>query len=266
MTNLTNFNSQQLIEQWYQQEQDGVQFPVPFDIAWQIAGYSRKDSAKRALSNYLVEGEDYRNPSQDELHKMWNSSQSKRSEVFLLSCDAMKELCMLSRSEQGKLTRRYFIECEKKWKLVEQYHPEVAEDIEGKRLDQMIRLEELRYQNTKLACDMATMHGKQYAMVVLGRDDQIVEVEKPTIEVIDDRHNVKFKGQTLKQIAEYLTKKTGRKFKNGGEIKRELKRLGLDHLICSTPRSIVSDYVPDENLESVYRALDSGNCQLLLGE
>jgi hypothetical protein len=142
--------------------------------------------------------------------------------------------------------------------------PQQSETIEELKLQNEILDKQLKLR--ELDNTMILLHGKQTVLALRGYDQALVEVEKPTIEIIDNRHNVKFKGQTLKQIAEYLTKKTGRKFKNGGEIKRELKRLGLDHLICSTPRSIVSDYVPDENLGSVYRALDSGNRQLLLGE
>lgn len=48
-----------LIEQWMQQEMQGIQFPVDFDIAWKIAGYSRKDAAKRKLAK-LAEGTDFR--------------------------------------------------------------------------------------------------------------------------------------------------------------------------------------------------------------
>lgn len=46
-------NVQQLVDQWLEAERDGNPFPVPFDLAWQIAGYSRKDSAKRKLPKRL---------------------------------------------------------------------------------------------------------------------------------------------------------------------------------------------------------------------
>ena len=42
-------NTQVLIKDWMQRERNGVKFPVPFDEAWKIAGYARKDSAKRYL-------------------------------------------------------------------------------------------------------------------------------------------------------------------------------------------------------------------------
>lgn len=261
MAELILSNIEHLVQSWLEAERNGDRFPVPFDAAWQIAGYSNKGNGRRKLVKELVEEEDFAFINSDK----WTQD-GRSSDLIMLTCDGFKHFCLLAKTEQGRQIRKYFIEAEKKWKLVEQYHPQVAEDIEGKRLDQMIQLEELRYKNTKLACDMATMHGKPYAMIVLGRDDQLVEIEKPTIEVIDDRHNVSFKGQTLKQVAEYLSKKTGQKLKNGTDVKRELNRQGLGHLVCSTPRSVLAEYIPQENLAIVYDALGKGSRQLKLGE
>jgi hypothetical protein len=38
-----------LLDSWIEAERNGVQFPVPFDLAYPMAGYTRKDSAKRYL-------------------------------------------------------------------------------------------------------------------------------------------------------------------------------------------------------------------------
>ncbi len=40
-------------------EEKGEQFPIDFDEVYRSAGYSRKDSAKRALLKQLIENEDY---------------------------------------------------------------------------------------------------------------------------------------------------------------------------------------------------------------
>ncbi len=103
-------------------------------------------------------------------------------------------------------------------------------------------------------------------MALLGRSEGFVEVEKPTIEIIDDKHNVSFKGQTLKQVKDYLKKRYGLNFKSGAQIKCYLEQLGQAGLIAQTKRSILSDYIPEENLEEVYRILTGGNRQLFLGE
>ena len=76
---------QGLVEEWLKAESEGERFPVPFDVAWQMAGYSRKDSAKRALKTYLTEKDDFC------LHKVWKRRNGKGSEDFRLTCDGLKE-------------------------------------------------------------------------------------------------------------------------------------------------------------------------------
>lgn len=118
-----NFTTQDLVDTWLKQEQEGIKFPVDFDTAWQIAGYARKDIAKRKLDK-LIEGSDF---STD---KRKNGQRGRSREIINLTCDAFKHFCLLAETEQGKEIRQYFIECEKKWKLVQKHHPEVATEIE----------------------------------------------------------------------------------------------------------------------------------------
>jgi phage anti-repressor protein len=119
-------NIQALIDKWLEQEQNGVRFPVDFDTAWYIAGYSRKDSAKRKLSK-MIEGIDFRRFV--EVRKRHQGG-TVEVELFTMSCDALKHFCLLAETEEGRQIRNYFIECEKKWKLVEKYHPDAANEIE----------------------------------------------------------------------------------------------------------------------------------------
>ena len=119
-------NVQSLIDKWLEQEQKGIKFPVNFDTAWHIAGYARKDFAKRRLSK-MVEGVD--------LHRSVEVRKRPQGgtvevEIFTMSCDALKHFCLLAETEEGREIRNYFIECEKKWKLVQQNHPEVANEVE----------------------------------------------------------------------------------------------------------------------------------------
>ena len=115
---------------------------------------------------------------------------------------------------------------------------------------------------------MLTLHGAATVLALRGQENQLVEVEKPVVEVIDKRHNqnIKFTGQTLTQIKDYLKDKYGVKFKSGNEIKLRLQKLGREDLIAQTPRSILSDYVPTQYLQEVYQLLTGGNRQMLLGE
>lgn len=262
-TDIIKQDIQQLINQWLEAEQNGNSFPVPFDLAWQIAGYSRKDSAKRKLDSYFEKEIDFHISVERTPHK--DSTGFSNRENILLSCDTFKEFCMVSKSDVGKTTRRYFIEAEKKWKLVEKHHPQVAEDVELKRLDKMIEFEKLRLKNNELDHAMLTLHGAPTVLALRGMADQVIEVDKPTIDVIDNRHNVRFNGQTLPQIKDYIAKKYGIKFKFGADIRRKLEKAGRGDLIAQTPRTILADYIPDENLEEAYRILQSGSRQLLIG-
>ena len=112
---------QSLIENWLKEEQNGVQFPIDFDLAWQIAGYSRKDSAKR----YLPKSALYKL-----YHVSVEKSKGRPKEVIRLNTDGLKHLCLMADTPQGEQVRQYFIECEKKWKIVEQLNPQFAQEVE----------------------------------------------------------------------------------------------------------------------------------------
>ena len=138
--------------------------------------------------------------------------------------------------------------------------------LEVELAKQCVEAERLRNRGRELDTSLVTLHGASVALALRGVAGAIVEVEKPTIEVIKD--NVRFKGQTLPQIVEFLKKKHGiRNFKSGADLKRFLEKLGKDDLIAQTPRSVLQDYVPTENEEGVYQAvLDNLSRQMLLGE
>jgi phage anti-repressor protein len=128
-----------LLDGWIEAERNGIEFPVPFDLAWGIAGYSRKDHAKRRLLNQksrLIENRDYL-PTSGE-----SSPEGRSSDSIQLSCDAFKQFCLLAETEKGDNIRQYFIETEKKWRLVQQVAPQVAQEIEILKIKQDIaRLE-----------------------------------------------------------------------------------------------------------------------------
>jgi hypothetical protein len=124
MTSIVKQDIANLIDGWLDAESKGVQFPVPFDLAWQIAGYSRKDSAKRKLPK-SSQGKVYHisveNPSIEG---------GRPREVITLSCDGLKHLCLMAETEQGDQIRQYFIEAEKNWRLVQERYPSIAHEME----------------------------------------------------------------------------------------------------------------------------------------
>ncbi len=139
---------------------------------------------------------------------------------------------------------------------------ELQKEIEQNRTRQLESQERLteRYQR------LYEIHGAQVTAFLRGDRDSVIEVDKPTIEIIDENHNVSFEGQTLKQVADYLKQKFGVKFKSGAELKRYLEKHNMDHLIGQTKRSVLSDYVPKENLKELYQFLADSKQQKLLGE
>lgn len=83
------------------------QFPVEFDNAWQWLGYTRKDSALDTLKSYFEEGLDFSGCNRK------TSQGGRPSHSYCLTVDCFKQLGMLARTNQGKLVRQYFLECER---------------------------------------------------------------------------------------------------------------------------------------------------------
>lgn len=120
-------NVSALLDKWLEAERNGEQFPVPFDDAWNMAGYSNKANAKRALLD-LIKGEDFSSLLMNKPSS--NASKVSRSQCIKLTCDAFKSFCLMAKTDEGKMTRSYFIDAEKKWKLVQQIAPQVASEVE----------------------------------------------------------------------------------------------------------------------------------------
>jgi phage anti-repressor protein len=82
-------------------------FPVDFDDAWEWLGYTRKSSAKKKLVANFENGVDF-------CTKWCKTPRSGRpEEKIYLTVECFKELGMLAQTEQGKLVRKYYLECER---------------------------------------------------------------------------------------------------------------------------------------------------------
>jgi hypothetical protein len=112
-----------LLDSWIEAEKNGIQFPVPFEAAWRMAEYSTKASAKRELKS-LKKG----NQFSTEMLKTPGGGRS--SELINLSVDGLKHFCLMADTGAGEAIRQYFIEAEKKWRLVQQVAPQVADEVE----------------------------------------------------------------------------------------------------------------------------------------
>lgn len=113
---IVNQNVFELVDRWLEAEANGEKFPVPFDIAWSIAGYSRKDSAKRKLAKFS-KGADFHT-----LMEVVERPQGggTKVETFYLTCDTFKHFCLLAETNEGRQIRQYFIEAEKKYRMYSQ--------------------------------------------------------------------------------------------------------------------------------------------------
>lgn len=134
-------------------------------------------------------------------------------------------------------------------------------------LDKQIKLGEQQLRLAEIQNTMLTLHGAPTVLALAGKEDQVVEVEKPVIEVIDKRYNVKFKGQTTSQLAKYSNQMYGTKFKSGADLVKFLKAHGKEKVIANTLRTVTQDYIPEDFEKEVLQTIKNNTQrQILLGE
>ncbi|NEO88442.1 MAG: hypothetical protein F6J87_30075 [Spirulina sp. SIO3F2] len=125
---------QQLIRQWMLEEQNGELFPVDFDLAWQIAGYSTKASAKRHLVKFLDEGIDF----STSCSKPHTARIGRPSQSYFLTTDSFKHFCLMSNTGKGRQIRQYFIEAEKQFKTLNGSHQNINTEELGTVIGQAL--------------------------------------------------------------------------------------------------------------------------------
>lgn len=105
-----------------------------------------------------------------------------------------------------------------------------------------------------------------------GKSDAVVEIEKPTIEVFDEKdgQQVRYVGQTCAQLKDYMKARYGITFKSGEDVKRILEKIEAqtgESLLGSTPRKVITSYVPIDNSDKAIAYLrDVKNWQMLIGQ
>lgn len=147
---------QALVNEWMDAEREGIRFPVPFDTAWTIAGYATKASGKRFLG-VMKEGKDF------STQKLKNGQRGRSSQLIHLTCDAFKHMCLMAETPEGEQIRDYFIECERKWKLLQQKNPAIAQEIELENLRNRGR--ELEFQSKQV--DLQLIQFRHYVTTAL---------------------------------------------------------------------------------------------------
>ena len=93
-------------------------FPIDFDDAWQLLGYSTKASAKRKLLKHFEQGFDYVRFNQkveSDNHSSFSPQELATLALvdkIMLTADCFKSMGMMAGTEQGKEVRNYFLRCE----------------------------------------------------------------------------------------------------------------------------------------------------------
>jgi hypothetical protein len=152
---------------------------------------------------------------------------------------------------------------EKAKEVIKTVIPQQSEEIEMLKMQNSILDKQLKLR--ELDNSMLIMHGKQTVLVLRGYDQSVVEVEKPILEVIDNRSGDRREGMTTKQLNEYLKQQTGSSFKSGSQIKAILEKEAPE-LIDIVQRPINQDWVLKENINKALEILKRQPRQLLLGE
>jgi phage anti-repressor protein len=93
---------------------DNSKHVVDLDVVYKWLGFTRKDNAKRMLTKNFDKDTDYSLASS--LLPKEEQSSTKRGgvnkETILMSVPTFKGMCMLSNTERGKQTRRYYLQME----------------------------------------------------------------------------------------------------------------------------------------------------------
>jgi phage anti-repressor protein len=228
-------------------------FPIDLDDAWRWLGYATKQKAKNKLLNNFEQNVDY---TLNQAVKCHQASRGGGSSLYLevkLTIECFKSLGMMAGTEQGRAIRKYFLECER-----------VVKEVLPARSDRIRELE-LELKIRELDNTMISLHGTATVLALRGRSEQVVEVEKPLLEVIDKRCGDRRKGMTATQLNDYLKAKTGFKFKSGAELQRHLERHAPE-LVDLVQRPVNQAFVNDENIDRAIEVLSRGSRQMLIGE
>ena len=110
-------------------EESGVEFPVDLDNAWVWLGYSSKQACLKKMKNNCSDGFDFSLIQKDKPDNHAGLSPQElgalASQVkYVLTVECFKSLGMMAGTEQGKVIRQYFLDCERQAK---QAHVTVTE-------------------------------------------------------------------------------------------------------------------------------------------
>ena len=108
-------------------------YPINLENVFKMIGFANKENAKRTLKNNFTEGEDYKillvRTDEQVLHGGHNKG------TVMLNVDTFKNLCMLAKTNKGKVIRKYYV------KLESVYNEIVKEQLEQRELEHQQQLQ-----------------------------------------------------------------------------------------------------------------------------
>ncbi len=196
-----NLDLTNLLDGWIEAERNGIEFPVPFDLAWKMAGYSTKANAKQSGLKALKKGKQFSSQT------MKTSSGGRPSELIMISIDGFKHFCLMADTPEGIDIRNYFIEATRKWEIVRQIAPEIAQQAET--IAMQLELERLKNRGRELEVEKTLSEERQlatrhWAATVAPRaiGDRVLGIKEIrtteyTRTIVDQSGNVLNAGKTL---------------------------------------------------------------------
>ena len=100
-----------------------TEFPINLETAVKLLGFAHKKNAKRTLENNFTKELDYK---LIKLPREQKQNAGRCEEEIILNVDTFKNMCLLVKSEKGKMIRRYYV------KLENIYNKIIKDEIETK--------------------------------------------------------------------------------------------------------------------------------------
>ena len=181
-------------------------FPIDLENVYKLMGFAHKKNAKRTLENNFALNEEYKIlllPTEKQVKT--NGGAGLNKEQILLNVDTFKNLCMLTKSEESKKIRRYYIRLET---IYNELIMEEKKEFEKQLEDQQKQLEEKQneLEKTKKQLEIKTKlavkkwYDQEPGHVIYGfRSTVVIENENKQLITIGKSKNV------AKRESSYMT-------------------------------------------------------------
>jgi phage anti-repressor protein len=229
-------------------------FPVDFDDAWEWLGYARKENGLRSLKKYFYSGQDFNLLQVEGVQNEGGRQVSRKVDKYFLTVECFKELGMLAQTEQGKLVRKYYLECER-----------IVQTVIPAQNDRIRELE-LETKLLELKGSMVSLHGKELALRLMGDTSAIVNIETTVTEVVGPETNRSTKILSADQLKKEVKKRTGQNLKSMKQFTDALMSSGRDDLLVAVTRNATALYVPPGRLDEALGIVYGAERQSLIGE